>query len=146
MQNMTYIWLAAMIILLIFEAIVPGLISIWFALGALAALIAALAHAPIWLQIVIYLITSLASLILTKPLVQKYVNSKVQHTNADAVIGKECIVTEKVDNVMGTGSAKVDGKEWSARSSADNVTISKGSRARIISIEGVKLIIEPNEI
>lgn len=142
-QSMTFAWLMAMVILLIVEAIVPGLVSIWFAIGALAGLIAALLKAPVWLQVALFVAVSLAALILTRPLVKEYVNSRTVKTNADAVIGKECVITQKVDNIMGTGAAKVDGKEWTARSADDAVCFEKGGRARVESIEGVKLIIRP---
>ena len=96
--NTAMFWLAVMIVLLIIEGVVPGLVSVWFAVGALAAMISALFEAPFWLQTVWFLIVSIASLCLTRPLVKKYVNSKVQPTNADALIGKECIVIESIDN------------------------------------------------
>ena len=87
-MDMTVVWLIAMIVLLAVEAVVPGLISIWFALGALAALVSALLHAPLWLQIVWCLVVSVAALALTRPLAKKYINSRTQPTNADMLIGK----------------------------------------------------------
>jgi len=144
-QSMTTAWLIAMVILLFVEAVVPGLVSIWFAIGALAGLLAALLKAPLWLQVALFVIVSLVTLILTRPLVKEYVNSRAVKTNADAVIGRECVITQKVDNVMGTGAAKVDGKEWTARSSDDSVCFDKGGRAVVESIEGVKIIIRPVE-
>ena len=138
----TYFWLTVMVILLIIEAIVPGLVSIWFAAGSLFAVIASAIGAPVWLQILIFISISLLSLILTRPLVKKYINSRTEHTNADAAIGKECIVTSPVDNIAGTGSAKVDGKEWTARSTDDKVLFEKNEHAIVSSIEGVKLMLE----
>ena len=90
----------------------PGLISIWFALGALAALVSALLHAPLWLQIVWFLVVSIAALALTRPLAKKYINAKTQPTNADMLIGQECVVTETIDNVLGMGAVTVGGKIW----------------------------------
>lgn len=87
-MDMTVVWLIAMIVLLVVEGVVPGLISIWFALGALAALVSALLHAPLWLQIVWFLAVSIVALALTRPLAKKYINSKTQPTNADMLIGK----------------------------------------------------------
>ena len=138
--DMTVIWLVAMIILLIIEGVVPGLVSIWFALGALAALISALLSAPIWLQIVWFLLVSIISLALTRPLAKKYVNARVQHTNADAVLGRECIVTEDIDNVL------VGGKTWTARSADDNLKIEKGETVKALRIDGVKLIVAPANV
>lgn len=141
--DMTVVWLVAMIILLIIEGVVPGLVSIWFALGALAALISALLSAPIWLQIVWFLLVSIISLALTRPLAKKYVNAKVQPTNADAVLGRECIVTEDIDNVLGVGAVVVGGKTWTARSADENLKIEKGETVKALRIDGVKLIVVP---
>ena len=142
-MDMTVVWLIAMIALLVVEGLVPGLISIWFALGALAALVSALLHAPLWLQIVWFLVVSIAALALTRPLAKKYINSKTQPTNADMLIGKECVVRENIDNVLGTGAVSVDGKVWTARTESDDTKAQEGSRAVVVRIEGVKLIVKP---
>lgn len=141
--GMAAVWLIAMVILLLVEAAVPGLVSIWFALGAFAALIAAILHAPLWLQVVWFLVVSIAALILTRPLVKKYVNAKATATNADMIIGHECIVKETIDNVLGSGAVAAGGKMWTARSENDSVKLAEGSRAVVIRIEGVKLIVRP---
>ena len=139
----TYIlWLVAMVILLIVEGIVPGLVSIWFALGALAAMIASFFHAPFWLQLIWFAAVSLAALCLTRPFVKKYVNTAIQPTNADALIGKECIVTESIDNLAGEGAVRISGQVWTARSADDSVKIEQGQIVRVKEIQGVKLIVE----
>ena len=143
--NMAMIWLIAMIVLLVVEGVVPGLVSIWFALGALAALIAAATGAPVWLQVVWFLVVSVLTLGLTRPLAKKYVNSRVQPTNADVLIGKECPVTEDIDNIMGTGQVTVGGMTWTARSASDSLRFKKGSVVRVRRIEGVKLIVSSEE-
>ena len=142
-MDMTVVWLIAMIVLLVVEGLVPGLISIWFALGALAALVSALLHAPLWLQIVWFLAVSIAALALTRPLAKKYINARTQPTNADMMIGKECVVRESIDNVLGTGAVSVDGKVWTARTESDETKAQEGSRAVVVRIEGVKLIVKP---
>jgi len=142
--NMTMVWLVAMIALFVIEALVPGLISIWFAIGAFAALISALVKAPLWLQVFWFLLVSAAMLCLTRPFVKKYVNAKVQPTNADMVIGKEGVVLEDIDNVLGTGAVSAEGKVWTARSEDDAVSIKKGERVSVLRIEGVKLIVRKN--
>lgn len=141
-QSMVSAWLVALIAFLVVEGLVPGLVSIWFALGSLAALIAALLHAPLWLQIVWFFVVSIAALILTRPLAKKYINSRAQPTNFDMIIGKECVVTETVDNLRGTGAAAVGGKVWTARADDPSEIIKKDSIAIIDRIEGVKLIIK----
>ena len=112
---MTAVWLVAMIVLLIIEAIVPGLVSIWFAIGAFAAMISAILGAPLWLQLLWFFAVSILTLCLTRPLAKKYVNSRATPTNADMLIGKDCVVTEAIDNVLGTGAVTVGGKVWTAR-------------------------------
>ena len=93
-HGMTAVWVVLMIGFLVVEGIAPGLVSIWFALGALAALISALLGAQVWLQAVWFVVVSLLALVITRPLAKKYVNSRTQATNADMLIGQECIVTE----------------------------------------------------
>ena len=139
--SMAFIWLGAMIVLLIIEAGVPGLISIWFAVGALAALISALFHAPVWLQIVWFLLVSIVSLILTRPLVKKYVNSRTQPTNADMLIGKDAVVTEAINNVHAKGAVSLAGKTWTARMDNEGDSAEIDEVVSVVRIEGVKLIV-----
>ncbi len=140
--SMAVVWLIAVAVFLIVEAIVPGLVSIWFAIGSLAALLAAMLHAKIWLQVVWFLLISVATLALTRPLAQKYVNSRTQPTNADRILGKECVVREPIDNVQGTGAVAVDGKVWTARMDTDEQTAAVGEIVVAQRIDGVKLIVE----
>ena len=143
-MTITTLWLVVMVLFLMVEAATVGLVCIWFAVGALAALIAALLGAEIWLQIVLFLVVSAVALYFTRPLAKKYVNAKVEPTNADMVIGKECRVTEAIDNIAGTGAVYVDGKTWTARSVSDEV-IPEGTLVTAKSIKGVKLIVAAPE-
>ena len=140
----TAFWIIAMVVFLVVEAITVGLASIWFAVGSLAAMICAMLDAKIWLQIVVFLVVSAVALYFTRPLVKKYVNGKVQPTNADMAIGKECRVTETINNVEGTGAVYVDGKTWTARSENDEI-IEKDELVTALRIEGVKLIVSKAE-
>ncbi len=140
--SMPAVWLVLMIILLVVEGVVPGLVSIWFALGALAALLSALVGAPLWLQVVWFLLISVASLILTRPLAKKYVNSRTTPTNADMLIGQECVVTEAIDNVLGLGAVTVGGKVWTARTLNPDIKVDVGQTMTVVRIEGVKLIVK----
>ena len=140
--SMTVVWLTAMIALLIVEAMVPGLVSIWFALGALAAMISSMLSAPLWLQVGWFFLVSIVSLALTRPIARKYVNGRAVHTNADMAIGQDCVVTEEIDNVRGTGAVSVSGKIWTARLADPNGRAGKGAVLRVVRIEGVKLIVE----
>lgn len=140
--DMTIFWVVAIILFLVVEALTAGLASIWFAIGALAALVAALFNAPIWLQIVWFFIVSIIALIATRPLVKKFVNSKSQPTNADMLIGAEGIVTERIDNLAGTGAVAISGKVWTARS-VERAPIALGATVKADRIEGVKLFVSP---
>jgi len=139
--SMTTVWLVAMIVLLIVEASVPGLVSIWFALGAFAAMISSLLNAPLWLQCLWFAVVSLASLWFTRPFVKKFVNSRTTPTNLDMVLGEKCIVVEDIDNVLGTGAVSVRGKEWTARMENPEDRAIKGESVTALRIEGVKLIV-----
>ena len=141
-MNMTVLWLIAMIVFLVVEGLAPGLVSIWFALGSLASLISAMLGAPIWLQLVWFFVVSAATLLITRPLAKKYVNARVTPTNADMAIGQDCIVTEAIDNVAGTGAVSVGGKIWTARMDEKDGRAEKGAVLRVLRIEGVKLIVE----
>ena len=140
--SMAVVWLIAMAVFLIVEGIVPGLVSIWFAVGALAALIAAMVGAPLWLQLVWFVLVSIAALALTRPLARKYVNGRVTPTNADRILGRECVVRETIDNLRGTGAVAVDGKVWTARMLKENETAREGETVIARRIDGVKLIVE----
>lgn len=139
--SMTAVWLIAMVVFLIVEAAAPGLVSIWFALGAFAALLSSFFHAPLWLQLVWFLAISTGSLLLTRPLAKKYINARVQPTNADMLIGRPCVVTEEINNTLGTGAVSVGGKVWTARTEESDRTVPEGQRLSVLRIEGVKLIV-----
>ena len=139
------IWLISMVILLIIEGVVPGMVSIWFAAGALAALVVSLLGAPLSLQFTVFLVASLALLVLTRPLAKKYVNARTTPTNADRVIGQECVVKEEIDNLRGTGAVMVDGKVLTARMDKRDGKAPEGAVVKAVRIEGVRLIVsEPD--
>ena len=141
-QGMTAVWVVLVIGFLIVEGAAPGLVSIWFALGALAALISSLLGAQVWLQAVWFVVVSVLALVVTRPLAKKYVNSRIQATNADMLIGQECIVTETIDKLRGTGAVSVAGKVWTARADGPETIIEKDAVAVVERIEGVKLIVK----
>ena len=139
------IWLVIMVVMLIIEAIIPGLVTIWFALGALVSMICAFAGTPLWLQTLLFVLVSFVTLILTRPLAQKYVMNKAQPTNADMIIGKECIVKEEINNILGSGTVVAGGKTWTAVSFDDDTVIMPGTRAVVTEIRGVKAVVKPLE-
>lgn len=145
MDDMIVVWAVLIAVFLVAEGATAGLTSIWFALGAIAALISAFFDAPMWLQIALFIVVSVATLVLTRPLAKKYVNTKAQPTNADMVIGKTATVIESIDNVTGKGTVSVGGRIWTARSETGE-PIEKDAITVIKSIEGVKLIVQPQTV
>ena len=141
--NMPAVWLVLMVVLLVVEGVAPGLVSIWFALGALGALLSAIVGAPLWLQVVWFLLISIVTLVLTRPLARKYVNARTTPTNADMLIGQECLVTEEIDNVLGKGAVTVGDKVWTARTENPGIQAQVGQTMTVVRIEGVKLIVKP---
>ena len=139
------IWLALLALFTIGEAVTVGLVSIWFAAGSLAALLCALANGPLWLQIVLFIVVSALCLLAIRPLARKYVNNRVQPTNADRVIGAQATVTEDIDNLQGKGAVIIGGITWSARSEHDT-PIPAGTLVRVLRIEGVKVYVEEAEM
>lgn len=135
-------WLVLLIVFAASEAATVGLTSIWFAAGALIALIAALLGGPVWVQITLFLAVSLLCLAAVRPLAKKHLNSRVEHTNADRVLGAQAQVTEDIDNIHGKGAVIIRGMTWSARSE-DGGPISAGTMVKVLRIEGVKVFVEP---
>ena len=144
MPTLVVFWAAATVVFLVVELATYGLTSIWFALGGLAALVAAGLHAPLWVQIALFAAVSAAALVATRPLAKKYVNGRAQPTNADRAVGTEAVVREAIDNLAETGTVAADGKVWSARS-ADGAPVRAGTRVIVREIRGVRLIVVPAE-
>lgn len=138
---MVYIWLGVLVAAVVLEIATTQIVSIWFAIGALASLIATLAGVEqLWIQIVIFVLVSAIAVVATRPIVKRIVNKKAEPTNADMVIGKTGIVTEKIDNLAPSGMIKAGGQVWTARS-ADNSVIEENERVIVKEISGVKLIV-----
>jgi membrane protein implicated in regulation of membrane protease activity len=135
------VWLVLMVIFTIIEGITVGLVSLWFALGALAALLVSLFCGDFWVQTLVFAMVSLLALLLVMTSDSLRSTEKIP-TNADRLIGKNGIVVEAIDNLTATGQVKVAGQLWTARSAADT-PISAGVEVKILSIEGVKLFVEP---
>lgn len=138
--TLTVIWVVLLIVFLIMEAASVQLVSVWFAVGALVALIANLCGLNVIWQIVLFLAVAAVCLVATRPLVKKLTATKIQKTNADRCIGAEAIVTEEINNLESTGQVKAVGNIWTARSINDTV-IEKGTVVIVERMEGVKLIV-----
>lgn len=138
-------WLAIVIVLLVIEIATLGLTTIWFAGGALVACVAALLHANIWVQIVLFLVVSVLLLFFTRPLAIRYMNKDRMKTNVDSMVGKEAVVTEAIDNLKAQGVVQVNGLEWTARSEESQEVIPKGAIVEVGRVDGVKLIVRKKE-
>ncbi|MCI8269651.1 MAG: NfeD family protein [Lachnospiraceae bacterium] len=135
-------WLIAFVVLIGIEIATMALTTIWFAGGAIVAFLFSLFGAGIELQLAAFVIASFLLLFLTRPFASKYVNSQTVKTNAEGLIGKKARVTATIDNEQGTGTAVVDGQEWTARAGTPGVSYETGKMVRIREIQGVKLIVE----
>ena len=140
-----YVWLGLLILFLVIEIATVGLTTIWMAGGALGALILDLAGLNLWWQIGAFLVVSFTMLLFTRPFVVKYINSHHEKTNYEGIIGKVVRITEKVDNLQQTGTAVVNGLEWTTRAERDDVILDPGDLAKVVNISGVKLIVKKYE-
>ena len=135
------IWLFLVIIMIIIELLTVNLVTIWVALGALITFLLTYFISNVTIQLIIFFLTTILALILTKPLVKKYIKVNIVKTNASSVIGQTGIVTIDIEP-FNYGEVKVSGKYWTAKS--DEV-IKSGSQVEILAIEGVKLIVRKKE-
>lgn len=137
-----FVWLIVLVVFGIAEAATVSMVSLWFMGGSLAAMVAQLLGAGPWVQIIVFVAVSAVLLACLRPFVKKFVSPKQTATNTDALLGREAIVTERIDNLRATGTLKLDGKEWTARSAAGEV-LEPGTVVKIVKLEGVKLCVEP---
>ena len=141
MEQMEIIWLALTAVLLIIEIATLGLTTIWFAGGAVAGFIASMLGANVVIQAVVFFVVSIVLLIFTRPFAVRYINSNKTKTNIDGLIGQEALVLEEINNIRETGCARLEGKEWTARS-VDDTVIPADTVVIVERIEGVKLIVK----
>ena len=136
------IWLALVVVFLIAEALTVSMISLWFAAGAVVALLLSLLGLQVWVQVVLFFLVSAVLLACMRPLVRRHVDPKLTATNVDAIVGTKAIVTAEIDNVCAAGQIKLNGVEWTARSTTGQI-IPEGTLVRVDRIEGVKAFVTP---
>ena len=139
------IWLVLMVVFLAAEAATVSMVSLWFAAGALAAMIVSLLSAPIWLQVAAFLAVSAIFLTLLRPLARKFLTPKLVRTNIDSVIGSTGYVTSPIDNAAAEGQVKLGAMYWTARSTS-GVVIPEKTLVKVDRIEGVKVFVSPAEV
>lgn len=135
-----FIWLIIAIVLFVIEGFTYTLVSIWFGIGAAAAMVAAFCGADLIWQLVVFIIVSALLLLFTRRFAKRLLAGKGEATNADSLVGKTAVVSETIDNLRSTGSVSVSGQTWSA-SSADDTVIEAGEHVWIEKIRGVHLIV-----
>ena len=138
-----FYWLIAAAVLLVLEIMTMGLMTVWFAGGALFGAVAAAVGMSLPVQIGVFLVVSLVLLFLTRPLAQKYFNNRTVKTNAESLVGNTCIVTETINNLRAEGQVTIKGQVWTARSVSEDMILEKDTKVTVRSISGVKLIVEP---
>lgn len=138
---MLWIWIGLTVAFVIIEAATVQLVTIWFAIGSVAGLIACAAGLEIWIQFLIFAVVSAVALAVTRPFVKKFTKGRKQPTNSDRLIGREAIVTEPISNELSKGAVKIGGLEWTART-VDGSFAEKGERVTVLSIEGAKLLVK----
>ena len=139
------VWLLLLVVFLAAEAATVSMVSLWFAVSALVALLVALLGGPGWLQGTLFLVISAVLLALLRPLVKRYVTPRITATNVDSVIGSTGLVTTAIDNVSAVGQVKLGAMEWTARSTSGQ-PIPVGTRVKVDKIEGVKVYVSPAEV
>ena len=141
METPSICWLAVFVLLIVSELATMGLTTIWFAGGAVAGFIASMLGANVVIQAVVFFVVSIVLLIFTRPFAVRYINSNKTKTNIDGLIGQEALVLEEINNIRETGCARLEGKEWTARS-VDDTVIPADTVVIVERIEGVKLIVK----
>ena len=138
---MYILWIILAVAFLAVEFGTVTLVSFWFVVGSLAALGAFFLGAALWLQVLVFALVSLLMLLLLRPFLRKYVDPLKVPTNVDAMVGKEALVTEAINNLEGVGTVKLNGLTWSARSE-DGSEIPVDTVVSVRTVEGVKLIVK----
>lgn len=138
-------WLLLAAIFIVIEMVTLGLTTIWFAGGSFIAAIAGAFGAGLAIQVILFLIVSIVLLVLTRPIAVKHLDSKIEKTNSEALIGQTAVVIQEIRNVEGIGQAKINGMEWTARAKKEDEIIPVGTNVTIVEISGVKLIVETTD-
>lgn len=141
---MPFIWIGFAVLMIICEAFTTQLVSIWFVIGAACAAVTTIFTDSILIQSAVFLVVSLIALLVTRPLVKRFKKSgKTVNTNADRLIGQTGVMLTDINDTEDVGRAKVGGEIWTVKSG--KVPLAKDSKITVLSIEGVKLIVEPIE-
>ena len=139
--TMVIVWLVIAVVLGIFEAATVALVSIWFAIGAVAAMVPAYFNAPFWVQILVFILVSALCFVFTRPFFKKIIRVNKQPTNVDRLVGQEGVATDDIENIECRGKVFISGLTWSARSETGEL-IPQGAVVTVKKIEGATLVVE----
>ena len=142
MEFLQWLWLGAVVLFAVIEAATVTLVSLWFIGGSLAALICALLGGALWLQVVLFFAVSAILLLALRPLAKKAWAPRQAAMNAGGNVGKTAVVQEPIDNLLETGTIKLSGVVWAARSE-NGEKLPAGSVVKVLRIEGVRLFVAP---
>jgi membrane protein implicated in regulation of membrane protease activity len=141
-MNPVIFWLILLVVFILIEVATMGLTTIWFAGGALIAVICALAGLPVYLQTAVFLTVSVVLLGFTRPIAARYFNQERVKTNVEGLAGSKGIVLTEINNLKGTGQVSLNGMEWSARAVDDERIIPAGAVVIVEEVSGVKLMVK----
>ena len=139
---MSVTWLIAFVVFLVVESMTASLTSIWFAGGALAALVAQVCGAPLRPQLAVFVIVSFILFIMVRPFTARYLHRKKTDTNVDSFAGRKAVVKGRNDNEAGTGTAILAGETWLARAAVEGETFEPNTVVVITSVSGAKLMVK----
>ena len=135
-------WLIVVAVLLVLEILTLGLTTIWFAGGAFVAFLAGICQAPLWIQILLFLVVSIILLVFTRPIAEKHLNNSREKTNVDSLVGKHGRGLEEIDNFNQTGRVMLNGMEWTARNISSEGKIPAGTKVEVMEIKGAHLVVQ----
>ncbi len=138
---MGFYWLLVIFAFLLIEGFSMNLVTIWFAFGALCAFISVYFTDNSVIQLIVFVLASTLSLIITRPLIKKYIKCNIVKTNSDMIIGKTGIALTDISELK-SGRVKVDGKNWMAISEDE---IKEKEKVEVLKIEGAKIIVRKKE-
>ena len=138
------VWFVLLVLFLLVEANTVSVVSVWFAIGALTAMVTSLLGGQLWLQVALFFAVSAGLLVALRPMVRKHFTPKLVKTNVDGIIGQKGYTTAAVDNLSATGQIKLGAMYWTARSTSGD-PIPEGTLVKVDRIEGVKVFVSPAE-
>ena len=144
MDTILIVWIALAVVFAVIEAATAQIVTIWFTVGAVGAIVAKLLNTSVLVQFLVFVALSVLTLVIARPFLVKFTRTKTQPTNLDMCIGQDALVLEEINNTKGTGQAKIRGNVWTARSKNDSI-IPKDTIVTVDAIDGVKLIVFQKE-